>query len=205
LKQKLKYMKYFLPLITFLFVFLSCQKDESDVSNRPLLHEKFNGKYELISSGSKTAVDLNNDGIKSMNLLDENSMILFSFIEIRIPTEPELFLKDNEFLFSEFWPTENDTRFTNKEVIAVYKTRVWGYNYDLYCQTFIGRFEEDLRTCTLRTTINDDGKNTLIEIKSIEIVENETIKVTVVRKLYTMNGWVESEIESLYKRYTIIT
>ncbi len=200
-------MKNFLLFIACMFILVSCEKNESEASKRPLLREKFNGKYELISSLSKTSVDLNNDGIESTNLLLENSMILFSEIEIRIPNEPEFFLKDNEFVFCEFWPTENDHRLKNKEVITVYETRVNGLGYDIYGNILIGEFADNLITCTINKLldISDDGKNTLIEIKSIEIMENETIKVTVIRKLYTKNGWVISEIESLYKRYTVGT
>lgn len=200
-------MKNFLLFIACMFILVSCEKNESEVSKRPLLREKFNGKYELISSLSKTPVDLNNDGIESTNLLVENSMVLSSFIEIRIPNESDSYLKDNEFVFCEFWPTENEHRLKNKEVIPVYETPVFGMGYDIYGNTLIGVFAENLKTCTINKLleISDDGKNTLIEIKSIDIMENETFKVTVIRKLYTKNGWVISEIESLYKRYTIGT
>jgi hypothetical protein len=44
-----------------MFILVSCEKNESEDSKRPLLREKFNGKYELFSSLSKTPVDLNND------------------------------------------------------------------------------------------------------------------------------------------------
>jgi hypothetical protein len=205
MKQKIKNMKIFLPLIALLFVCFSCQKDESDINNRPLLYERFNGKYEILTSFSKTAVDLNNDGIESTNLLDENSMILFSNIVIRIPNEDELFLTEKEFVFSEFWPTENEHRLKNKEIITVYKTRTYSDDYDIYGNTLIGEFNDDLSSATFRKNITDDGKNTLIELKSIDILKDETIKVTVVRKVYTMNGWITTEIESLYKRYTTIT
>ena len=200
-------MKNFLLFIACMFILVSCEKNESEVSKRPLLREKFNGKYELISSLSKTPVDLNNDGIESTNLLVENSMVLSSFIEIRIPNESDSYLKDNEFVFCEFWPTENEHRLKNKEVIPVYETPVFGMGYDIYGNTLIGVFAENLKTCTINKLfeISDDGKNTLIEIKSIDIMENETIKVTVIRKLYTKNGWVKSDIESLYKRYTVVT
>ena len=200
-------MKNFLLFIACMFILVSCEKNESEVSKRPLLREKFNGKYELISSLSKTPVDLNNDGIESTNLLVENSMVLSSFIEIRIPNESDSYLKDNEFVFCEFWPTENEHRLKNKEVIPVYETPVFGMGYDIYGNTLIGVFAENLKTCTINKLleISDDGKNTLIEIKSIDIMENETFKVTVIRKLYTKNGWEISEIESLYKRYTIGT
>ncbi len=197
-------MKIFLPIAALILVFISCRKDESYINLRPLLNEKFNGKYKIVTSISKTAVDLNNDGIESTNLLDENSMILFSTIEIRIPDENELFLTENEFVFSEFWPTENEHRLRNKEIITVYRTPVNSGNYDIYGNMLIGGFNDDLTSATFRLDIQDDGKNTLIELKSFDILEDETIKVTVVRKLYTINGWITTEMESLFKKYTSI-
>ncbi|MDO9554229.1 hypothetical protein [Rhodonellum sp.] len=205
MKKKLKDKKILLPLIALLFIFFSCENNELDNNIRPLLNEKFNGKYEILSSISKAAVDLNNDGIESTNLLDENSMILFSTIEIRIPYKDERFFTEKEFVFLEFWPTENEQRLKTNEIITVYNTRFYNFYYDLYGNTLIGEFKDDLSSATFRKNITDDGKNTLIELKSIEILEDETIKVTVVRKLYTMNGWITAEIESLYKRFTPTT
>jgi hypothetical protein len=177
-----------------------------EINNRPLLKERFNGKYELISSNSKQAVDLNNDGIESTNLLDENSVILFSEITIRIPYEDELFLKENEFVFSELWPMENEHRLKEKKILTVYKKRVYSVNYDLYGNVQIGKFNEDLTSAEkFRLDINDDGKNTLVQLKSLNLLEDEIIRVIVVRKLFTKNGWVTTEIESLYKRYSTVT
>ncbi|MFA8436329.1 MAG: hypothetical protein ACEPOZ_17600 [Marinifilaceae bacterium] len=198
-------MKRVLFLIVCAVVFVGCDKNEVSESNRPLLKDMFNGKYELISSVSEKAVDLNNDGTSSTNLLDENSMILFSSVEIRIPREDDVFLEENEFVFCEFWPTENDHRLVDREVFKVYKTRIYSGDYDIYGNILIGRFEDDLKSGTFQQTCADDGKNTLIELKSIDVIGNETIKVTAIRRLFTMNGWVTTTIESLYKRYTPIT
>ncbi len=193
-------MKIFLFLVVCVFIMMSCDKNATEVVKRPLLREMFDGEYELISSYSKKSVDLNNDGIESTNLLFENSMILFSTIDIIIPSEPEFFLKDNEFVFCEFWPTENKHRLRMKEVIPVSETPVYGIGYDIYNNILFGTFAESLKNCTIKNTIKEDGVNTLIGIKSMDLLENETIKVTAMRRLYTKNGWVVSEIESLYKR-----
>lgn len=198
-------MRIYLTLIALVFAFFSCQKEDLESNNRAKLNAMFNGKYEILNSTSKIPVDLNNDGIESTNLLDENSMILFSFIEIIIPFEGDHFLNQNEFVFSEFWPTENELRLQNKEIIEVHKTRFYSLGWDIYCNLLIGEFNDNLSSAIFKENIPDDGKNTLIKLKSIEILTDETIKVSVVRKLYTMNGWVTTEIESLYKKYTTIT
>ncbi len=198
-------MRKILLIIVCVVIFVGCDKDEVSTSNKPLLREKFDGIYEIISSVSDKAVDLNNDGYSSKNLLNENSMILFSSIEIMIPAENEFFLKDNAFIFSEFWPTENEHRLKCKEIITVYKTRIYSGGYDIYGNALIGKFADDLNSGTFAKGVDNDGKNTLIAIKSFDIMEDETIKLTVVRMLFTTKGWITTEIESLYKRYTSIT
>lgn len=195
-------MKKLLSIAICAIIFFSCTKHEISVSNRSLQHEKFNGRYELLSAISEKAVDLNNDGNASTKLLDENSMILFSTIEIRIPQKEELFLEDNEFVFSEFWPTENDRRLKDKDVITGCRTKICSGDYDMYGNILIGEFKDDLKSGSFINDIKDDGKNTLIEIKSIEFLEDDKIEVTVVRKLYTMSGWTATNIKSLYKKYT---
>ncbi|PCH67117.1 MAG: hypothetical protein COC06_11760 [Bacteroidales bacterium] len=65
-------------LITICTIFfISCNKNEPNENIEQLLKEKFEGRYELISSISEEAVNLNNDGSSSTNLLSENSSILF--------------------------------------------------------------------------------------------------------------------------------
>ena len=199
--NKFNSTKTFFPLIILSFVLLSCQEDQMDINNIPLLKESFNGKYEILSSTSKIAVDLNDDGIESTNLFEENSLTLLSKIEIRIPHEDELFLYDNEFTFCEFWPTENEHRLADKENLVVYDA----LGYDLYLNIFIGKFNDVLSSATFRLDINDDDKNTLVAIKSFDVLEDETIKLIVIRKLYTKNGWTTTEIESCYKKYTVVT
>lgn len=194
-------LKTFLTLIILSGILLSCQEDQADANNRELLKERFNGKYEILSSTSKVAVDLNDDEVASTNLFEENSMIALLEIEIRIPHKDELFLYENEFAFSEFWPTENENRLADKENIVVYDP----LGYDIYNNIFIGEFNDVLSSATFRLDINDDSKNTLVAIKSFDVLEDEVIKLIEIRRLYTKNGWITTEIESYYKRYTIAT
>ena len=213
-KSKIKHMnlpvmKIGLLITVCTFFFISCNKDDS-IQNLELLKleelkEKYHGKYELISSVSEKAVDLNNDGITSNDLVSENSMILFSTIEMLIPDENDLFLEYNEFCFVEFWATENSSRIKTKEVISTTIPPIHNALYDIYSTISFGRFEDDLKPCKLSQGSQEKWKNTLIESQSLEIGKNETIKVTTIRKLYTMEGWITTKIESKYKRYTIIT
>ncbi|MDE5419785.1 hypothetical protein L3049_17480 [Labilibaculum sp. DW002] len=198
-------MKKGFYLIACAILLIACDKSDNEVSNRPLLKEKFNGKYELISSVADKAVDLNNDGIASKNLFSENSTMYFSEIVIQIPQEEDLSLKENEFCFTELWPTGNDHRQNYKEVITTYKTPVDNPFYDLKCNIRIGHFQDDLKFCTLNNDVDEYWEKMPADFKLVEFGEDETIEITVLRNLFTKNGWVTTEIKSLYKRYTIIT
>jgi hypothetical protein len=62
----------FITICTILL--FSCNKHDSNADTEQL-KEKFHGKYEVISSISEDAVDLNMDGTTSTDLLAENPEI----------------------------------------------------------------------------------------------------------------------------------
>jgi hypothetical protein len=185
-------------LITICTVFLiSCNKNESDEKLKQL-KEKFHGKYEMISSTSMDAVDLNMDGITSTNLLSENSEISNSGLELRI-------INENGLLFEEKWPVEHITIPQGETFDPSSYHPSYVINYALYINQGLSKFGDDYQSIEFLGEIQQNSTNTLISIESITIEEDETIKVTSIRKLYTMNGWITTKIESRYKRYTIIT
>ncbi len=178
-------MKKFLPLIAFAIILLSCKKNE-EISQIPFLREKFQGNYEIISSYSKTPVDLNNDGVESSDLLTELPRILNDAeLYFRIPYRYD---ENKVFLIDEVWPTEN------------VQTNGYLNGYYPFLNRFDGTFADDFKSANIKILYPDDDGNTLIEI-NIEFLEDETIKAIAKRKLYTSSGWVTTEIESVYRRY----
>jgi hypothetical protein len=185
-------------LITICTIFLvSCNKNESD-EKLEQLKEKFHGKYEIISSTSMDAVDLNMDGITSTNLLSENAEISNSGLELRI-------LSENKQLFEEKWPVESIVIPEGETFDSNSYHSSYVIYYALYTNHNLSRINNDYQSIELLGEIEKNSTNTLISIESIIIEENETLKVTSIRKLYTMMGWITTKIESRYKRYTIIT
>jgi hypothetical protein len=194
-------MKKFLPLIACAIILGSCQKEKEEISQIPFLREKFQGNYGIISSYSKIPVDLNNDGVESTNLLTENSLVLF---------DAELILKipytnggDNEFVLDEIWPSENEERPRITDVIPVKTVRGNLIGYTAHLNFLYGTFADDFKSASFEILYPDDDGNTLIDFK-VEFLEDETIKAIAKRKLYTSNGWVTTEIESVYKRNLIL-
>lgn len=195
--SKLSVMKKRL-LITICAIFLiSCNKNESN-ENLVQLKEKFQGKYEMISSISEDAVDLNMDGITSTDLLSENPEISNSGLELRI-------INENEQLFEEKWPVETIVIPRGEIFDSTSYHPTYSIYYALYSNPISCQFEDDYKSIHLLGDIQQNSTNTLISMESITIGENETIKVITIRKLYSMKGWIRTKIESRYKRYTTTT
>jgi hypothetical protein len=185
-------------LITICTIFLiSCNKNKSNVDIEQL-KEKFHGKYEVISSISEDAVDLNMDGTTSTDLLYENPEISNSGLELRI-------LNDNEQLFEEKWPVETIVIPRGEIFDSTSFHPTYNIYYALYINPSSCRFDDVYKSIQLLDEFQQNSANTLISMESITIEENETIKVITIRKLYTMKGWITTKIETQYKRYTTTT
>jgi len=176
---------------------ISCEKNASN-ENFESLKEKFNGKYEIISSISKDAVDLNMDGIASTNLISENSEIFNAGLELKI-------LNDSKLLFEDKWPVETILNTEDGIFDSTCYHPTYIISYSLYINPISCQFEDNYSSIKLLENIQQNSTNKLISIESITIEENETIKVITIRKLYTMKGWIKTKIESRYKRYTSLT
>lgn len=207
---KSKKMKKFLCMLVCAVLFVGCTNNDDDnelivTKEKLLLNEKLTGKYKLVSCVADKALDLNDDGKASTNLFEENSLLKSPFLEmiIIVPTnEFHSSLKDNEFVFSEFWPTENDLRFKSKDDPILPTNDPIENHYDIYGYVLIGKFDADAKFGYFsKDKIEDDGKNTLLDIK-IETMDNDEVKVISTRKFYTLQGWVTANTESIYKRYT---
>ncbi|MFD2907631.1 hypothetical protein ACFSX9_02680 [Flavobacterium ardleyense] len=62
-QHKLKYIKKIL-LFAFVITLISCNSDSNET-----IQNDFKGYYKIISIVSETEIDLNNDGIGSLNIL----------------------------------------------------------------------------------------------------------------------------------------
>ncbi|WP_026474705.1 hypothetical protein [Alkaliflexus imshenetskii] len=192
-------MKKILLLISCAIVLFGCKKEKEENSQIPFLREKFQGKYRILSSYSSIPVDLNNDGVESTNLLTENSLILFDAKLIcRIPTGYD---SDKVFLLDEIWPTETDRRPEITEVIPIYGVPTETGAYNPYITLINATFTDDFKSASATIFFPGMYGKTLIDIY-FEFLEDEIIKTTATRKLYTRTGWVTVEIESVYRRYT---
>ena len=191
----------FLPV--FFILLLGCEEQKIRKHNQEL-KEKFNGKYELISSVSNVPVDINIDGIVSTNLLEENPQLVDAFLEIRIIDRRKNALDGmDKHLFEEWWPVEyfgigSDT--TNYYTVSY-------INYLRYPTLFYFEFDLENEKIYLEhaSLIAPEPPNTFLSLEGATVEGDEYIKVVNTRKLFTIDGWKVVRIESLYQRFTMIT
>lgn len=184
-------------LISICSVFLmSCDKnDKSEQIKLDELTEKFEGRYKLISSVADKAMDINMDGTSSTDLLLENPKLEKARLGIRI-------LNYGYHFIEEMWPMVS-SQISRNEVFdpnKVYSTN--DLNYDSYYNLNTCLLNTDQAEIQLLKDVQEDEVNTLISVESIQVEGNEIIKIKSVRRIYTIKGWLTSQIESRYKRYT---
>jgi len=190
-------MKIGLSITIAMILLISCSKNDSN-ENIEQLKAKFHGKYEVITSFSLDPVDLNMDGISSTNLLSENPEILKAGLEIRI-------IEDNRHLFEEAWPVEYISIPRGEVFDSTVYHPTYIINYALCLTGRFCKFNDNYESIQLLENFQQNSTNKLIRIESIMIEDNEIIKVSTIRKLYTIKGWITTKIESRYIRYTMIT
>lgn len=152
----------------------------------------------MISSFSSEPVDLNMDGISSTNLLSENKEILGAGLEL-------LVIEASENLFEEKWPVEYISVPRGEVFDSTSYHPSYTINYANYANAVMCQFDENYKSINLLSGFYQNSTNKLIGIESISLEENEIIKVTSIRKLYTIGGWTTTRIVSKYKRFTIET
>lgn len=154
--------------------------------------DRFNGKYEILSAKANYSVDINMDGSKSSELLNEIPNLSNSWLELRIINHANLNLLD------QMWPEQmliygSDT---DRPII----------DYIFRSTPFAFDFDKDFSNILVDTlNIAEKDKNHSILPCSIRIFDDEIIVINFTKKLYTSEGWKLLEIESRYKRLTSAT
>lgn len=195
-------MKQLLLAVSAIILFTACGKDPKNDEYRLSLQKKIQGRYKLISCKSNQPLDLNNDGIASVNLTLENSMILMAEVELKVVI-PDICLKDNEFAFSETWPAETKFRLDTNEPIPCPVPPIYNSFYDIFCTANVGCIDKNFKSVRLLNDIKPSSNGTLVSIESITFDDDKVVRITSMRRFYTnKNGWVTATIESTYKHYT---
>lgn len=184
-----------LLLLAIVATLTSCNESEIVLHEDAfLLHERFHGKYKIVTSTSNKAVDINKDGQASTDLLQEISFLSDAELELRIPV-PGYNTDGSLFLFTQFWQqqfltTVNSDTVANYAVQGVVRYFRLSQNVD---EILVApdQYQVDLKLFPLPDEVT--------------IESNGYIKVVMQKLLYTSEGWKSVNITTLYKRYTMAT
>jgi hypothetical protein len=160
------------------------------------LHNRFHGKYQLLSADADVPVDLNRDGRASTNLVDELPEVKSSDVILLIK-------EDNSFkLFEQAWPQPNVTRDWNAS--SPDSLIVQGYAMQLSPRSFT--FDKSVTNLVIEPSPASAATDDRFPTPQVAAIEkDDQLRIVVQRSLFTRKGWQLVRIITVYKRYTIIT
>ncbi|MDT3401812.1 hypothetical protein [Mucilaginibacter terrae] len=184
---KLKYI----ALCALLLTTLGCKKDAQKNDRKKIeLKNRFEGSYALLSAISDVAVDLNFDGKKSDDLLNEVENLRNSNLILHFPNE-----SDN-IIFDQFWQIQ---QFPYNEIPTVSDPQIIPGYANQPCIARV-KFNDQLNLMYLEEPANYNADKYPIP-SSVSILPGDIIHTTTTRKVYTTTGWTKIEIDARYKRF----
>ncbi|MHA4739602.1 hypothetical protein [Dyadobacter sp. MSC1_007] len=208
-------MKRILLIALTLAQMPACKTGDSPIpqnENVDLLYEQFHGRYKIVSSETSEALDVNLDGVASINLMTElealqDEPLMGPSIEVRIHKASKAAPAPG-FSFMQAWP---------EQFLRMGPGKVWdgiemipfnpnySFAYDLKVLYRKLAFSEDLKTLTITPS---EGENTFFlqsVPKSVNVQPDGKIVVVTERKIYTSSGVKEVLITTVFERYTMTT
>jgi hypothetical protein len=158
-----------------------------------VVHDKFDGRYKIISSYAEKAIDINFDGVSNQVL----SFELFDLVNSEIIIKKSSYGKRSDLFFIYCWPEQSFPYYFDSTKIDPNYTM--SFNLNVYCSEII--FNKDFTTfqcCKSETGSFDLSQR----IESVTIDSNGIFEIVSNIKLYTPSGWEEVKINTRYKRYT---
>ncbi|MFD2569493.1 hypothetical protein ACFSUS_02550 [Spirosoma soli] len=174
------------------------------------LHEQFHGKYRVISSVSIEPLDINFDGVASLDMVQELAELQTNdrtkyCVELRIygPTQKD---PKTYFSFMQWWPEQSirlgNKYWDNNELIAYDPKYVVNYDFQGASRSF--SFSTDLKQITVNP--NDNEKSFRWgRPESVTIDDNGRLRVVNKRRLYSKAGVKDVVITTVYERFTMTT
>lgn len=193
-------MKQYLTLATLVAVSCatSCQKRDVEPENTAVLYEKLHGKYELLSATSSEAVDSNNDGLFSTDLLAEESYLANADVEIRILDSHHQYTGGIKgHLFTQWW---------QRPYVNPYSTSAGKPIISYAMQAAPETFTFDAATQTFHFTPREIPDPDWPAPTSVTVTADEHLVVVSKLPIYSSATGVHFvTVTAHYKRYTIIT
>jgi hypothetical protein len=182
-------------LVVIVTLMLGCKKEDATESQNELW-ERFHGKYAITRATSNIAVDVNLDGSKSTNLVEEIPDLKYTYLELLIGTKtsPNGYAQywANQSLNSEQKPAGYDP-----SILVMYLNQPTVASFE---------FNDDLTVLSLHQEPSKEPQPEAFSLpESVTIGKDNEITVKMKRTLYTRAGWVPVSIVVTYARFTKIT
>lgn len=149
--------------------------------------KQLNGRYVIVSAKSDIASDVNQDGVSSTNLLTEIPELKSSFLELIAKGE-------GPYIFSLFWQnqyfqgTNLPPQNFDPSVIVQYMNQATVADFTV---------DKHHRNLMLSRSIPD----TEFPLPtSVEILDNQNIRISMFKHMYTTSGWINLDITIEYKK-----
>lgn len=190
-------MKAYLVLAV-LGVAVSCQKSDVEPDSTAVLYEKLHGKYELLSATSSEAVDSNNDGVFSTDLLAEEAYLANADVEIRILNPHTQYTGGVKgHLFTQWW---------QRPYLNPYSTSAGKPVVSYAMQAAPETFTFDAATQTFQFTPREIPDPEWSAPVSVTVTADEHLIIVSKLPVYSSTTGVRFvTVTAHYKRYTIVT
>ena len=182
-------------LVVMMALMLGCKKDNA-TGSRNQQWERFHGKYAIIRATSDIAVDVNLDGNKSTNLVEEIPYLKNTFLELLIG-------KNGDYNgYAQFWAnqslsSEHKPAGYDPSVLVMYLSQPIVASF---------KFNDDLTALSFSQEPSKDPQPEVFSLpESVTVGKNDEITVKMKRTVYTRFGWVPISIVVTYARYTKVT
>jgi len=182
-------------LVIIMALIGGCKKD-TPTNPQSELWERFHGKYAITRATSDVAVDVNLDGNKSTNLVEEIPDLKYTHLELRIGT------KTGRNGYAHYWAnqslnSEKKPAGYDPSILVMYLNQPTVASFE---------FNDVLTALSLHQEPSKEPQPEAFSLpESVTIGKNDEITVKMKRTLYTQYGWVPVSIVVTYARFTKVT
>jgi hypothetical protein len=174
---------------------LPAQRPIRPSKRNAVLFQRFHGKYKVLQATADEPLDLNFDGVASIDLKEELPNLGNCNLEMRLPANTQT------NLFIEFWPEQV---FGGGPAPAAYDPSVT-VHYPSQSVTRTFQFSADEKAILLEEDPAGIDQQLYTRPATINILAGDRIEVIKRKRFYTTTGWKEVRVVSLYERYTMET
>lgn len=174
------------------------------------LHDRFHGKYSIVSSVSDEAIDVNMDGKASTNMLAEITQLAPDYrceLVLHITGNTQVDGKPG-FTMMQAWPEQYiwlQTKRGNWEWEPLDYDPKQTVNYAQQGASRLVSFAPDLTVINVDDDAHGDASVRWKKPVSVKVVGKHTIEVVNRKTLYTSEGTKTVLITTRYERYTMTT